>query len=248
MRRLATRIALVLATLAVLPAATAAAQSAGRLTTGGMDLRLFRPAMDSKGYLSLNGTDVLGHLDFSFGLIVDGGFGLMPFDGFVNEAGRGAAMATHCGLLCGRAVDYLFTGTLHANLGLANLLEVGLQIPLGFSAGPNMTIPRAIEAGTGTLLSSGYNEYATGNGAGAAYQGFAGLIVHSKLRILRAERNSGFGLAVGLQLRSTAPIATCASASTSGRASCSATDRRSRSGAARRRWGPTRPAASRWAA
>ena len=204
MRRLATRLALVLATLTVLPAAPALAQEAGRLTTGGMDLRLFRPAMDSKGYLSLNGTDVLGHLDFSFGLVVDGGFGLLPYSGFVNDSGTGRDDAARCGLFCGRALDYLFTGTLHANLGLANLLEVGLQIPLGFSAGPNLTIPRAIEGGTGRLLSTGYNEYLdTGGsigGAGAAYQGFAGLIIHSKLRILRAERNSGFGLAVGLQL------------------------------------------------
>jgi hypothetical protein len=131
-----------------LTAAPAEAQSIspGRLTLGGMDLHLFRPAMDSKGYLSVNGTDILGHLDISFGLIVDGGFGLLPYDSFVNDQTVSSADAERCGsgFLCGRLVNYLFTGTLHANLGLFNIMEIGLQVPLAFSAGDNRTtrVPR----------------------------------------------------------------------------------------------------------
>ena len=163
---------------------------------GGMDLQLFHPAMDSKGFLSVNGTDILGHLDFSFGLIVNGGFGLLPFSGFANDptqAARnpdGSEALNRCPTaLCGRAIDYIFNGTLHANLGLFNLLEVGIQIPVGFASGPNMTIPEQ------------FNDYNSGTrGAGAGYQGFGNLAVHSKLRILRAERNSGFGLGIGLQV------------------------------------------------
>ena len=37
---------------------------------GGFDLRLFRPAVDSKGLITLNGTDILGSGRFSFGLRV----------------------------------------------------------------------------------------------------------------------------------------------------------------------------------
>lgn len=162
----------------------------GHLTVGGMDLQLFRPAMDSKGYLSVNGTDILGHLDFSFGLIVNGGFGLIPFDGFRNDSTVLAADANRCPtFLCGRAVDYVFTGTLHANLGLFNILEVGLQIPVGFASGPNLTIPGQ------------FNDYSsTRSGQGVGYQGFGNLTVHSKVRILRAERNGGLGVGIGLQV------------------------------------------------
>ncbi len=205
MRRVAQRaltmsslVALAALMLALAPGRLEAqARSGNGLTPGlGMDLRLFRPAMDSKGYLSVNGTDILGHLDFSFGLIVDGGFGLVPFTGFQNDPSVGVTGGSvpdsqRCpnSLLCGRAVDYVFTGILHANLGLANLLEVGVQIPIGFSSGPNLTIPGLL------------NDYtAPRAGQGIGYQGFGGLVLHSKLRILRAERNSGFGLGIGLQV------------------------------------------------
>ncbi|MBN8611996.1 MAG: OmpA family protein [Deltaproteobacteria bacterium] len=205
MRRVAHRALLVLSLLSAtllstaFAPSTASAQLTGNGLTSrgdvglGMDLQLFRPAMDSKGYLSVNGTDILGHLDFSFGLIVNGGFGLVPFTGFHNDSTVAAAdiEGQRCpsGILCGRAVDYVFTGILHANLGLANILEVGLQIPIGFSSGPNLTIPGIL------------NDYdSTRAGQGIGYQGFGNLIVHSKLRILRAERNGGFGLGVGLQV------------------------------------------------
>jgi OOP family OmpA-OmpF porin len=162
-----------------------------------MDLHLFRPAMDSKGYLSVNGTDILGHLDISFGLIVDGGFGLLPYDSFVNDQTVSSADAERCGsgFLCGRLVNYLFTGTLHANLGLFNIMEIGLQVPLAFSAGDNRTIPGV------------FNDFLTGAsaGRGADYQGLAGIVIHAKARILRAERNGGFGLGVGLQFEIESP-------------------------------------------
>src|SRR4051812_46215773 len=43
----------------------------------GINTRLFRAAIDSKGFFSVNGTDVLGKGDFAFGLVLDGGFGLL---------------------------------------------------------------------------------------------------------------------------------------------------------------------------
>ncbi len=52
------------------------------LTDGGMDLHLFRPAVDSRGYFSVNGTEVLPHKDFSFGLVLDAGFGILRYNGF----------------------------------------------------------------------------------------------------------------------------------------------------------------------
>ena len=46
-------------------AATAHAQ----LQSGPVDLEIFRPAMDSKGFITLNSSGVLGLGDFSFGLV-----------------------------------------------------------------------------------------------------------------------------------------------------------------------------------
>jgi outer membrane protein OmpA-like peptidoglycan-associated protein len=174
--------------MVVFPAIHAAAQGPGRLTRGGMDLHLFRPAVDNKGFLYTNGTDILGHLAFSFGLVVDGGFGLIPYDGFQNEDATPAAMARRGGLLRGRLIDYLFTGSLHGNLGLFNLLEVGVQLQLGvFAAGPNTTIPGV------------FNDPNPRTG-GLQYQGIGNLYIHGKVRILRAERNRGLGLAALLQV------------------------------------------------
>src|SRR6188768_1519036 len=43
----------------------------------GMDTHLFRPAIDSKGFFSVNGSDILGAGNISFGLVLDYGHALM---------------------------------------------------------------------------------------------------------------------------------------------------------------------------
>src|SRR5690349_9266424 len=43
----------------------------------GMDTHLFRPALDSKGFFSVNGSDILGANNISFGLILDYGRNIM---------------------------------------------------------------------------------------------------------------------------------------------------------------------------
>src|SRR5215472_2332704 len=53
----------------------------------GMDTHLFRPAMDSKGLFTINGSEVLPKDDFSFGLVVDYGRTLMR----VNDVGQQSA-------------------------------------------------------------------------------------------------------------------------------------------------------------
>src|SRR5690242_19451286 len=42
---------------------------AQQLRLAPVDLQVFRPAMDSKGYITLNSSQVLGRGDFSFGLV-----------------------------------------------------------------------------------------------------------------------------------------------------------------------------------
>src|SRR5450432_3821018 len=57
-------------------------QNADRLAGNGagMDTHLFRPAVDSKGFFSVNGSDILGANDFSFGLVMDYGHNIMRLD------------------------------------------------------------------------------------------------------------------------------------------------------------------------
>ncbi len=81
----------------------------------GLDTHLFRPAVDSKGFLSQNGSETLGHLDFALGLINDYGHNIMRVEG---ERG-GSALVRHS-----------FQSTLLLNLGLFNRLVVGLQLPV----------------------------------------------------------------------------------------------------------------------
>lgn len=146
----------------------------------GFDLRLFRPAVDSKGLFSVNGTDILGHGDLSFGFIGDVGFGLLRLgnDGMAAES---------------RAlVDTQISGTLQFNVGIANLLVLGAQLPFHLVNGPgrqgqNDSVFAGIDPGT-------YNPTATG----LNYQGLGDITLHAKLRWLRAEYFP-VGLAIILQ-------------------------------------------------
>lgn len=53
--------------LALAPARALAQPSPG----GAIDLQLFRPAIDSKGFITQDASQVLGHLDVSFGLVLN---------------------------------------------------------------------------------------------------------------------------------------------------------------------------------
>ncbi len=62
----------------------AQAQSNNAIPTAngaGFDTHLFRPAMDSKGLFSVNGSDILGANDISFGLVIDYGHNLLRTSG-----------------------------------------------------------------------------------------------------------------------------------------------------------------------
>ena len=59
------------------PAAALAQERAPSGNGDGMDTHLFRPAVDSKGFFSVNGSDILGAKNISFGLVLDYGRNLM---------------------------------------------------------------------------------------------------------------------------------------------------------------------------
>src|SRR5690606_33165531 len=104
----------------------------------GMDTHLFRPALDSKGFFYVNGSDVLVHNHVSFGLILDWGHNLMRTSGVGGQAGNapnpvganGDCTALTPNVPCtppyaggvgtGALIDNSFHDTLSASYGLFN--------------------------------------------------------------------------------------------------------------------------------
>jgi OmpA-OmpF porin, OOP family len=164
-----------------LPAARGSAQARFVNTNQGMDAHLFRPAVDSKGFISVNGTGVLGDRDYSFGLVLDMGLGIFPLRGFSYDPGKTPQDAERNK----RLIDAAVTGTLHFNYGIGNALVVGMQLPIMIVNGPNTVIPGV------------FND--TAAPAGIDSQGIGNLTLHAKLRILRSEAEP-VGLAAILQV------------------------------------------------
>lgn len=134
-----------------------------------MNGHLFRPAVDSKGYISVNGTSVLGDGDYSFGLVLDMGLSIMPFNGFeVSGATRpeDAKSTDHL-------IDFFGTGTLHFNYGFSNRFVVGALLPIMVVQGENVIAPGY------------YNDRARPQGLDS--QGFGNLTLHGKVRLVRHE-------------------------------------------------------------
>ena len=153
----------------------------------GVDAHLFRPAVDSKGYISTNGTSILGDGDYSFGLVLDMGVGIMPYDAFQYEAlaplenrdgDPGYDTTDHL-------IDTAITGTLHFNYGIANTFVVGIQVPIMVVGGPNVIVPGVYNDRIGPI--------------GLDSQGFGNITLHGKARLLRHERNA-IGLAAILHI------------------------------------------------
>src|SRR5690606_5375648 len=60
----------------------------------GADTHLFRPAIDSKGFFSTNGSDIVGSGDFSFGLVLDYGTNLLRTAEPRNPVGANGQLCT----------------------------------------------------------------------------------------------------------------------------------------------------------
>ena len=55
----------------------------GKLPNGAIDLQVFRPAVDSKGFITLNASQILAPKDFSFGLVSTWARKPLDFEGTV---------------------------------------------------------------------------------------------------------------------------------------------------------------------
>jgi OmpA-OmpF porin, OOP family len=155
------------------------------LNGDGADTHLFRPAVDSKGFFSVNGSRILGANDVSFGLVLDYGRSLMRVRDAAKEPDGGLACTDDLGCVGTRAlIADSFQGTFSFNYGIANKAVVGLSIPV--------------------VLASGDPAFNIGPAPGLLYdandldsQGISWVALHAKLRLTRIEET--LGLAVLLQ-------------------------------------------------
>jgi outer membrane protein OmpA-like peptidoglycan-associated protein len=100
---------LLLASLVVL------APSSGRADPDTFSLQLFRPSVDSKGYITVNASQILGHLDFSIGLVGTYSRNML------NLSGNNKSHFD---------VSDLITPQIQGSLGLFKWVEVGVSLPV----------------------------------------------------------------------------------------------------------------------
>ncbi len=149
----------------------------------GIDTHLFRPAIDSKGFFTTNGSSILGANDISFGLILDYGRGILPTanDG---EPGPDPDNPSQSGSGTDFLVEDSFQGTFKFNYGLANWAVIGISLPV--------------------ILMNGSEAFQIGDDAGGGLynsgqlgaQKVSNFSFHGKLRLTRVEKGPGLALAV----------------------------------------------------
>ncbi len=153
----------VLATMLV--AAPASAQRAGNL-----DLNAFRPAMDSRGYLTVNASEVLSHNDLSFGIgALDWGYKMLSF------SGNGATYEVE------NVVAATFVAAYGLGLGPVEL-EIGASLPVVLMSGDRDPDNRVSPTDVRRFKLDG--------------QGLGNLGLHLKTRFLKSNRGPKIGLGV----------------------------------------------------
>src|SRR5262249_30048349 len=117
---------------AVFIAATAGFASSARadIRNAPVDLEIFRPAMDSKGFVTVNSSAVLGQYDISFGLVTS--YARPP----LRSTGAGTPFSGQAGVF---SVDTLVRPSLQGAIGFLSLphigAELGIIVPMGVVAG-----------------------------------------------------------------------------------------------------------------
>ena len=159
----------------------AASPNASAQSAGNVDLSGFRPAIDSRGYLTVNASQVLGHTEFSFGLgSLDWGYKLLDFSNGNNDY----------------VVSNIITATLIAAVGIKAgpiELEFGASAPLRIMNG--VRTPRF----EGPTDNEDIDYKIDG-------QGIGNVGLHFKTRFLKTSRAPvGVGLVASVYLPTTDP-------------------------------------------
>lgn len=163
--------------LAVLSVAQVSRAQDATLTTGGMDLHLFQPAVDSRGYFAVNGSEVMPHKKFSFGLVLDAGLGILRYNGFETDPDRAANDASRQS----RIVKQGFTARFMFNIGLIDRLVLGIVLPITFFRGDALQVPDYGGTCAGPSAAGCLFNYSA---VGLRSQGVGDLQIHAKARLL----------------------------------------------------------------
>jgi OOP family OmpA-OmpF porin len=159
--------------------ATTPAAHAAELRLAPIDLQAFRPAMDSKGYFTLNSSQVLGQGDFSFGLVSTWGSKVLDVSNPSIQPG---------GTTSRFEVRNIITPSLQGAIGLTKFahfgLELGAVIPFTILSG------RAYPTDPNVLPTPDDDRDFT-----FSAQGIGDIMLHPKVRLMNAARNK-LGLAV----------------------------------------------------
>ena len=151
-----------------------------QLQNAPVDLEIFRPAMDSKGFVTINSSAVLGQWDFSFGLVTS--YARRPLQLQGNQQFGMPAQTNSF------SVDTLVRPSLQAAVGFTKLahlgIELGIILPMGVVSG------RSLPTDTGTSPTNLDDREWT-----YANQGLGDLQIHPKFRFLNATRR-GLGFAI----------------------------------------------------
>ncbi len=138
----------------------------------GMEAHMFRSAVDTKGHFTVDATPILPHLAISLGLMLDFGFNnWIAVEQLNNPDGLEVYRRTK--------VDTYINSVLMFNVGLWDMLAVGIQVPL------------VIPSGTGYDLSMDADQQPTimQTSAWSTDGGIGDIGIHAKARWLRADRH-----------------------------------------------------------
>ncbi len=167
---------LVCALFLALPQSAALADSGGNI-----DLQNFRPALDSKGLVTLDRSQVLGHMESSLGLVTNWAAGLLKLEGNGNTY----------------EVQHLLTPTLVGALGVRPLgldLQLALAIPFRVISGD-----RGPDDNLGTPANPNDDQKYSFSG-----QGLGNIDVQLKWRVLNTSHSPlGLALIAGVELPTT---------------------------------------------
>src|SRR5260221_524685 len=150
-----------------------------QLTNAPVDLQIFRPAMDSKGFITLNSSSVLGQWDFSFGLVVSYARKPLTFTGSQTFGGQRNSFS----------VDNLISPSLQGAVGFTKLPHLGIELGL--------VLPMSVLSGSGKPNDPAMDPAKPNATVEYTFtkQGLGDIQIHPKFRFLNATRG-GLGLAV----------------------------------------------------
>ena len=190
-------LALAAAVLAKSSDAAAQAQDRNNFVSPTYDLQLWRPAIDSRGYVTINASRTLGHLDFSLGLVGTWAFQPLQLQLDAGTAYPGGPVVANTRTF---SVDHLITPQLQFALGLFKYIEVGVGIPIGIVIGQRQLCQGSDTGNCGGFTDPGgtsdqlrYTDVSIGD-----------LALHVKGRILNIEK---FPVGIGALLSVYIPVA-----------------------------------------